>query len=85
MPFVHVDAYRLGDASELADLDIDWDRSIAVVEWGRGMLEGIVDDWLEIEIERSHSADDETRIVTFHGVGPRGDKLAHELGRGASA
>jgi hypothetical protein len=49
------------------------------------MLEGIVDDWLEIEIERSHSADDETRIVTFHAVGPRGDELAAALGRGASA
>lgn len=85
VPFVHIDAYRLSNASELADLDIDWDRSIAVVEWGRGMLENVVDDWLEIEIERSHSADEETRTVTVHPVGPRGDELARELGRGVSA
>lgn len=85
VPFVHIDAYRLSNASELADLDIDWDRSIAVVEWGRGMLGNVVDDWLEIEIERSHSADEETRTVTFHPVGPRGDELARELGRGVSA
>ncbi len=84
-PLVHVDAYRLNNASELADLDIDWGRSIAVVEWGRGMLGNVVDDWLEIEIERSHSADEETRTVTFHPVGPRGDELARELGRGVSA
>jgi tRNA threonylcarbamoyladenosine biosynthesis protein TsaE len=85
VPLVHVDAYRLNNASELADLDIDWDRSIAVVEWGRGMLENVVHDWLEIEIERSHSADEETRTVTFHPVGTRGDELARELGRGVSA
>jgi len=85
VPFVHVDAYRLGDASELADLDIDWDRSISVVEWGRGMLESVVDDWLEIAIERSHSADDETRTVTLYAVGTRGTELASALGRDESA
>jgi tRNA threonylcarbamoyladenosine biosynthesis protein TsaE len=85
VPLVHVDAYRLGNASELADLDIDWDRSISVVEWGRGMLDSVVDEWLEIVIERSHSADDETRTVTYHAVGPRGEELAAALGRGASS
>ena len=84
VPFVHVDAYRLGNASELADLDIDWDQSISVVEWGHGMLEAVVDDWLEIVIERSHSADDETRTVAFHAVGLRGNELAEALGRGVS-
>ena len=85
VPFVHVDAYRLGSASELADLDIDWDRSISVVEWGRGMLESVVDDWLEIVIERSASADDESRHVTLHAVGPRGEELAAALRKGGSA
>ncbi|WP_441294332.1 tRNA (adenosine(37)-N6)-threonylcarbamoyltransferase complex ATPase subunit type 1 TsaE, partial [Curtobacterium sp. B18] len=33
---VHVDAYRLSDPVELDDLDLDWDASIVVVEWGRG-------------------------------------------------
>ncbi|MFT2815275.1 tRNA (adenosine(37)-N6)-threonylcarbamoyltransferase complex ATPase subunit type 1 TsaE [Leifsonia sp. A12D58] len=51
-PLVHVDAYRLASAVELDDLDIDFARSIVVVEWGRGMLEGITDSWLDIEIER---------------------------------
>ena len=51
-PFVHVDAYRLGSAMELDDLDIDFAHSIVVVEWGRGLLDGIADSWLDIEIER---------------------------------
>lgn len=51
-PLVHVDAYRLGSAAELDDLDIDYARSIVVVEWGRGMLDGLTENWLDIEIIR---------------------------------
>jgi tRNA threonylcarbamoyladenosine biosynthesis protein TsaE len=51
-PLVHVDAYRLSSAVELDDLDIDFAGSIVVVEWGRGMLEGITESWVDIEIER---------------------------------
>ena len=51
-PLVHVDAYRLGSAVELDDLDIDFERSIVVVEWGAGLLDGITDNWLEIDIVR---------------------------------
>jgi tRNA threonylcarbamoyl adenosine modification protein YjeE len=49
---VHVDAYRLNSAMELDDLDIDFARSIVVVEWGRGLLEGITESWLDVEIVR---------------------------------
>ena len=49
---VHVDAYRLGSALELDDLDIDVDRSVVIVEWGRGMVDGLRDTWWEIELER---------------------------------
>jgi tRNA threonylcarbamoyl adenosine modification protein YjeE len=51
-PLVHVDAYRLGSALELDDLDIDVDRSVVVVEWGRGMVGGLRDEWWEVELER---------------------------------
>lgn len=51
-PLVHVDAYRLGSALELDDLDIDLDGSVVIVEWGRGMVEGLRDTWWEIELER---------------------------------
>lgn len=50
---VHVDAYRLSDPVELDDLDLDWDGSIVVVEWGRGMVDGISADVLDVEIERA--------------------------------
>ncbi|MFM6968207.1 MAG: tRNA (adenosine(37)-N6)-threonylcarbamoyltransferase complex ATPase subunit type 1 TsaE [Microbacteriaceae bacterium] len=81
VPLVHVDAYRLSNAGELEDLDLDWENSITVVEWGSGMLDTIVDEWLEIVIDRSHSADDEMRTVTLHSHGPRGNELADEIGR----
>ena len=50
---VHVDAYRLSDPLELDDLDLDWDGSIVVVEWGRGFVDGISDDVLDVEIVRA--------------------------------
>ena len=65
----------------LEDLDLDWENSITVVEWGAGMLDTIVDEWLELVIDRSHSSDDETRTVTIHAHGPRGNELADEIGR----
>lgn len=52
VPLVHVDAYRLSSAIELDDLDIDFERSIVVVEWGAGLLDGLTDDWLSIDIVR---------------------------------
>lgn len=49
---VHVDAYRLGSALELDDLDLDADTasSVTVVEWGEDMAEGLSADRLEIAI-----------------------------------
>lgn len=55
---VHVDAYRLSDPLELDDLDLDWDGSIVVVEWGRGMVDGISEDVLDVEIVRATGAGD---------------------------
>ena len=73
-PLVHVDAYRLSSAVELDDLDIDFERSIVVVEWGAGLLDGVTDSWLQLDIERPHGGqpDDEgieprTVTVTSHG------------------
>ena len=65
---VHVDAYRLGSAAELDDLDIDFENSITIVEWGKGFTDGITDRWLEIEIERDHTGASEVRevIVSEH-------------------
>ena len=70
-PMVHVDAYRLASADELDDLDIDFPKSIVLVEWGKGMLDGISDSYLEVEIERDHTGASETREVTITGYGER--------------
>jgi len=83
---VHVDAYRLSDPVELDDLDLDWDAAIVVVEWGRGMVEGISDSVLDVEITRATGADDaaaddmdpddvpdEPRRVVVTATGPRWD------------
>ncbi|WP_308192541.1 tRNA (adenosine(37)-N6)-threonylcarbamoyltransferase complex ATPase subunit type 1 TsaE [Microbacterium sp. Au-Mic1] len=51
-PLVHMDAYRLGSAAELDDLDVDVPGSVVVVEWGRGMAEELADAWWDIELER---------------------------------
>lgn len=74
VPLVHVDAYRLGSPAELDDLDIDFDRSVVVVEWGTGMLDGVAESWLDVAIERPTGggcSDDESRIVTLVAHGPR--------------
>ena len=51
-PLVHADAYRLDSALELDDLDVDVDGSVTIVEWGRGKVDGMRDEWWDIEIER---------------------------------
>ncbi|MER3388386.1 tRNA (adenosine(37)-N6)-threonylcarbamoyltransferase complex ATPase subunit type 1 TsaE [Microcella pacifica] len=84
-PLVHVDAYRLADARELDDLNLDFTESITVVEWGAGLLEHVIDEWLAVTIARPHGAGDddssspldpslepiEPRNVTIEGVGAR--------------
>jgi len=94
VPLVHVDAYRLPTWRELDDLDLDYERSIVVVEWGAGKLDGVSESWLSIDIRRPQGAEaqhdladdlerDEPRGVTVTGTGPRGRELAASLtGRG---
>jgi tRNA threonylcarbamoyladenosine biosynthesis protein TsaE len=75
---IHVDAYRLSSATELYDLDLDAAvaESITVVEWGRGIAEGLAEDRLEIDIwtaaaDFSAAEDDTERVVTVQAVGAR--------------
>jgi len=66
---VHVDAYRLASPAEFDDLDIDFENSIVLVEWGKGLTDGISESWLEIEIDRRSSED--IRELAIVGHGPR--------------
>ncbi|SJM58328.1 tRNA (adenosine(37)-N6)-threonylcarbamoyltransferase complex ATPase subunit type 1 TsaE [Gulosibacter sp. 10] len=49
---IHVDAYRLGSALELDDLDLDFEASVTVIEWGAEYVAALADDWLEVVIDR---------------------------------
>ena len=72
VPLVHVDAYRLRDSGriDLDDLDIDTelDRAVVVVEWGEGVVERLAESHLTVQLARR---DDEVRVVTVSGTGPR--------------
>lgn len=50
---VHVDAYRLGDAAELDDLDLDasLEDAVTVIEWGEGKAEQLSSSWLHLRLE----------------------------------
>jgi len=71
IPLVHVDAYRLSSPSELDDLDIPFTKAIVLVEWGKGLTEGIAENWLEIAIARDTTGESEVRTVQITGFGPR--------------
>jgi len=73
IPLVHVDAYRLGGAAEIDDLDLDADadRSVTVVEWGAGLVEGLAQDLLEIVVARPTAGEaGEVRTVRLVASGP---------------
>ncbi len=56
LPLVHVDAYRVRELGaqgvEGLDLELALEDSVVVVEWGRGLVEGLVDAWLDVELVR---------------------------------
>ncbi len=75
---VHVDAYRIGTALELDDLDLDTsvDEAVTVVEWGEGKAEGLASSRLEVSIDGGEGDDagsepDSSRRITVRSVGPR--------------
>jgi tRNA threonylcarbamoyladenosine biosynthesis protein TsaE len=73
IPLVHVDAYRLQSDSTAIFDDLDLESylptSITVVEWGEGLADRLVDQYLEIAIE--FGASDDQRLVSIVGHGPR--------------
>ena len=76
-PLVHVDAYRLGDAVEFDDLDIDAsvEESVTVVEWGTGIAEDLTEQRLEIRLDRAAATTEavevDPRVVTVRPHGAR--------------
>jgi tRNA threonylcarbamoyladenosine biosynthesis protein TsaE len=79
-PLVHADAYRVDGPLEIDDLDLDTsvDDSVTIVEWGRGLVEGLAADRLDIEISRTVGSESELRQVRITAQGRRWDGV--ELG-----
>jgi len=73
VPLVHVDAYRLGSVADVDDLDLDAStgESVTVVEWGRGLVERLADEHLEIRLDRR---DDDVRTALLVPNGPGWDE-----------
>lgn len=69
---LHVDAYRLGSASEVDDLDLDLAGAVTVVEWGAGRVEHLADSRLEITL----APEGDGREAILVGHGPRWDEAA---------
>lgn len=84
-PLVHVDAYRVSSPVELDDLDIDFEHSVVVAEWGADKFVNTHDAWLELVIERPVGGEaamqttdetlEEPRMIT---VRLNGDRWLHE-------
>jgi tRNA threonylcarbamoyladenosine biosynthesis protein TsaE len=83
-PLVHADAYRVDGPLEIDDLDLDASvpDSVTIVEWGRGLVEGLAADRLDIEISRTVGSESELRQVRITAQGQRWDgvELGHVLG-----
>ena len=90
-PLVHVDAYRLGSALEVDDLDLDAtvEEAVTLVEWGEGRVEGLAEDRLHVVIARADGDGDgaggrrddgeDRREVQLRGVGERWRAVAAAL------
>jgi len=76
---VHVDAYRLGSASEIDDIDLEntMDSAVTVVEWGRGRVEHLSDSRLEVDLLRSLGG---TRAPEVNSPEAHSPENIHDMG-----
>ncbi len=82
---VHVDAYRLGSAAELDDLDLDTslEDAVTVVEWGEGFAETLAADRLEVTLGRPHAAAGAADgVAGGSGAGAGADGVTADAGEG---
>jgi tRNA threonylcarbamoyladenosine biosynthesis protein TsaE len=75
IPLQHLDVYRLDHFQEVIDLGLDElldGHAVTVVEWGEAVSALLPVDRLEVSLLLlpPEEADDDTRVVELHGVGP---------------
>ena len=69
---VHVDAYRLGSALEVEDLDLEESmaQAVTVVEWGAGTFDELASSPLYVTLDRGIGTDSgDARTVTWRATG----------------
>lgn len=78
---VHVDAYRLGGAVELDDLDLDadLDASVVVVEWGQGVAEVLSADRLELVLRVVGPGEEREAVLSATGIRWAGASVHDQL------
>lgn len=69
---IHVDAYRVGTAEEIDDLDLldRADEAVTVVEWGAGRVEHLAPSRLHVDLVEDEQ-DPLRREARIEGIGPR--------------
>jgi tRNA threonylcarbamoyladenosine biosynthesis protein TsaE len=75
VPLQHLDVYRLDHFQEVIDLGLDElldGHAVTIVEWGEAVSALLPVDRLEVSLLLlpPEEADDDTRVVELHGVGP---------------
>ena len=75
IPLQHLDVYRLDHFQEVIDLGLDElldGHAVTIVEWGEAVSALLPVDRLEVSLLLlpPEEADDDTRVVELHGVGP---------------
>ena len=71
LPLVHVDAYRLGGAADLATLDDDVldETVVTCIEWGDVVRAALPDDRLEVRLEVAGEHGDAPRRIVLGAAG----------------
>lgn len=82
LPLVHVDAYRLDDASALATLDDDVlaEDVVTCIEWGGNVADALPDDRLDVALTVDGDVGDAPRIVALTPHGPSWEARTDALG-----
>lgn len=79
LPLYHLDVYRIGDDPDSIDLDdFLYGAGVTVIEWGKLLSPDLLDDYLEVFIER----DIDGRQVRFDAHGTRSRELLEDLQNG---
>lgn len=79
LPLYHLDVYRIGDDPDSIDLDdFLYGAGVTVIEWGELLSPDLLDDYLEVFIER----DIDGRQVRFDAHGTRSQELLEDLQNG---